>query len=492
MATEIIPANTAEPVVTTTAAHTNARLKIGRREILASLVGILVFAALSYLTNFSSLQGAFSGQIRLAVAVPLVFGFIYGPIVGFSTGLFGNLIFDAMQGYVAFPPNPSTGNLVRDIFIGFILNWQIGNGISGLIPGLWALRHRRYANLRDMVPVLIISVIAVAAGIGFAALTDLLLYNGEGYEWFTLQYTIQEQFIPIFRHNVLNALVIVPLVLYSWNYLSQTTVSDLNIGKSGLLRRFAAVIVLSAAVPTLLFTFFLTQQSGNDYLTRIKAAVQESDYEAAQELLITQGTVDVNLASAITSQDADRIVQIIDDQIVDDTLALKLGFTILVTLVFTVINALILAGTISRPILNLAEAAKQMAAGKLSIDRARAIKSSEGEDEIAHLSRSFGTMSLEVIEREALLKRQVESLRIEVDMVKQSKQVSEITDTDFFRDLQDKAKSIRSRDRVSVAAALDSVAAEKAAPSADGDADSTHPAIDTIQLDDSEGANTGD
>ena len=47
--------------------------------------------------------------------------------------------------------------------------------------------------------------------------------------------------------------------------------------------------------------------------------------------------------------------------------------------------------------------------------------------------------------RERNLRQQIQQLRIEIDEVKRQQQVSEIIETDFFQDLQDKAKRIRRR-----------------------------------------------
>jgi hypothetical protein len=47
------------------------------------------------------------------------------------------------------------------------------------------------------------------------------------------------------------------------------------------------------------------------------------------------------------------------------------------------------------------------------------------------------------IYREQDLKEQIEKLRIEIDEVKRQRLVSEIVDTDFFRDLQAKAGAAR-------------------------------------------------
>jgi putative methionine-R-sulfoxide reductase with GAF domain len=57
-----------------------------------------------------------------------------------------------------------------------------------------------------------------------------------------------------------------------------------------------------------------------------------------------------------------------------------------------------------------------------------------------------------VRQRESVLKKQIRELQIEIDESKKSKQVSEIVESDFFRDLQQKAESIRARSRVPASA----------------------------------------
>ena len=51
----------------------------------------------------------------------------------------------------------------------------------------------------------------------------------------------------------------------------------------------------------------------------------------------------------------------------------------------------------------------------------------------------------EVAARERALKEQVRELRIEIDEAKAARQVAEITETDYFRDLQRKADALRAR-----------------------------------------------
>jgi hypothetical protein len=61
------------------------------------------------------------------------------------------------------------------------------------------------------------------------------------------------------------------------------------------------------------------------------------------------------------------------------------------------------------------------------------------------LAETFSFMVDKVRVREITLKRQVEELKIEIDEVKRQQQVREIVDTDFFQDLQAKARAARVR-----------------------------------------------
>ncbi len=66
-------------------------------------------------------------------------------------------------------------------------------------------------------------------------------------------------------------------------------------------------------------------------------------------------------------------------------------------------------------------------------------------DALGQLARVFQRMVREVYAREENLKRQVAELRIEIDEAKKAQQVAEITDTDYFQRLQEKAMGIRKR-----------------------------------------------
>ena len=54
-------------------------------------------------------------------------------------------------------------------------------------------------------------------------------------------------------------------------------------------------------------------------------------------------------------------------------------------------------------------------------------------------------MALEVRAREQRLRRELQQLRIEIDETKKERQVAEITETDYFQDLRQKAQGLRAR-----------------------------------------------
>jgi nitrate/nitrite-specific signal transduction histidine kinase len=118
--------------------------------------------------------------------------------------------------------------------------------------------------------------------------------------------------------------------------------------------------------------------------------------------------------------------------------------------VFIIVLACLLAiiplmsAVITNPLKIVTVAARALELGN-SPDRARLQRATQGRDEVSQLARVFGRMADEVQSREGKLKRQVEELKIEIDLAKQESQVAEITETDFFRELQQKAQRMRAR-----------------------------------------------
>ena len=67
----------------------------------------------------------------------------------------------------------------------------------------------------------------------------------------------------------------------------------------------------------------------------------------------------------------------------------------------------------------------------------------ERPDALGQLARVFVRMAGQVATREAELKKEIQVLRIEIDHAQKTRQVSEITETEYFQELQRKAKDLR-------------------------------------------------
>jgi HAMP domain-containing protein len=106
----------------------------------------------------------------------------------------------------------------------------------------------------------------------------------------------------------------------------------------------------------------------------------------------------------------------------------------------------VLARVLTRPIVKLTRMASCVANGWYDQDFSGLVPSVGFlRDEITSLAETFIIMVDKVREREESLKQQVAELKIEIDEAKRQQQVGEIVDTDFFLELQDKARTIRRR-----------------------------------------------
>ncbi|HEY9419900.1 MAG TPA: histidine kinase dimerization/phospho-acceptor domain-containing protein [Thermoanaerobaculia bacterium] len=88
-------------------------------------------------------------------------------------------------------------------------------------------------------------------------------------------------------------------------------------------------------------------------------------------------------------------------------------------------------------------AAAAVEAGEFNIETIEDV--AQRSDELGQLARVFRRMTREVYARERRLKQEVRQLRIEIDESRTARQVAEITETDYFQDLQKKVDKLRFR-----------------------------------------------
>jgi len=234
----------------------NSAWEVGTRQVVWMAIGAALYAIFSFVFNGTVFFVPSVSQVALrpAIAIPMFFGYAFGPVVGFFTGAVGNMFGDALTGFGLSP------------------QWSIGNGLIGFISGLWMLfKNRRqsintilwvsgvlaalavvlffmnrdvinglyfedtqpvslFAGLTIVIGFLLVlgvrfffgsnenvaaavtwSMLGNILGLLFAALSDIWI-NG-----FTLAATIVGQFLPAAGPNLIFAAILVPLLVVAYS-----------------------------------------------------------------------------------------------------------------------------------------------------------------------------------------------------------------------------------------------------------------------------------
>jgi hypothetical protein len=126
------------------ATKTHKMWEVGTREVVYMAIGAALYAIFSYLFNGTVFVVPSVSQVSLrpAIAIPMFFGYAFGPVVGLFTGAVGNMFGDALTGFGLSP------------------QWSVGNGLVGLVAGLsWLFKDKK----QGINNVLIISAVLTAA-----------------------------------------------------------------------------------------------------------------------------------------------------------------------------------------------------------------------------------------------------------------------------------------------------------------------------------------
>ncbi len=105
--------------------------ELGTREVVWMAIGAALYAVFSWLFNGTVFVVPSLSQVALrpAIALPMFFGYTFGPVVGFFSGAVGNMFGDALTGFGLSP------------------QWSIGNGLVGFIAGMPLLFSERKKSL---------------------------------------------------------------------------------------------------------------------------------------------------------------------------------------------------------------------------------------------------------------------------------------------------------------------------------------------------------
>ena len=135
---------------------------VGTREVVYMAIGAALYAIFSYLFNGTVFVVPSVSQVALrpAIAIPMFFGYAFGPAVGFFSGAVGNMFGDALTGFGLSP------------------QWSIGNGLVGMVVGMAALflDKKKSLNIALIISV-VLAAIATLFYILFPSLANMMFFD---------------------------------------------------------------------------------------------------------------------------------------------------------------------------------------------------------------------------------------------------------------------------------------------------------------------------
>lgn len=276
------------------------------------------------------------------------------------------------------------GNLFGDVLLGYgpvkFWNWHIANGLMGFIPGLIRyLRIEKVKSIRDFGIVELTVVMASGIAVGFAVITDILMVHEMHFPE-----SLNAWILPAFLTDAVNGFILVPILLLAFRRLIMTVET-----------RTIMMVTLLLVLAVMSTTMTITWSVWGDLASR--ESMVRAFYFA--------------------------------------------GIVSLFVLVLGLLVSVVLSKRVTDPVLKLTEAAGSVEKGEY--DLAGLDNVSKRQDEFGYLSRVIQKMAEEVHGREQRLRKQVQELRIEIDKVSQAKEVAEIVETDYFKELRKKVKEFR-------------------------------------------------
>ncbi len=170
--------------------------EFGTREVVYAAIGAALYGVFSWATNFIPLPAAGNITFRPAVAIPMFFGVVFGPWVGFLTGFVGNMLGDFISGF------------------GFWWSWDLGNGLMGLIPGLMAAGIVSYRDRSTILKAEIFVILGAAVGMLVPSLLEIPL-SGISFNTAIVGY-----FLPAAVGNIIVGLILVPILLVAYDAIA--------------------------------------------------------------------------------------------------------------------------------------------------------------------------------------------------------------------------------------------------------------------------------
>lgn len=200
-----------------TTAHQGSAWSFGPRQVLAAILGILLYGLLSHTYIIVLLSSSSPDIFLFALLIPLLFGILFGPWVGLIVGGFGFLLGDFVANTWLLDFNWNNGFLYMGAALNNfrdLLGWNgipgyLVSALIGLAAGFTPLFARRFNTLNELATAGLWATISVTLGIAIVVYSTVLIYQSP-------YYTLSEAtvaFIDTALSNLFVTLIILPLLL---------------------------------------------------------------------------------------------------------------------------------------------------------------------------------------------------------------------------------------------------------------------------------------
>ena len=185
----------------TTMDQTDGTWSITTRVIVYAAIGAALYAVFNWISFGFILPGTQEVNVRPHYGLLTFFGFAFGPVVGFLTGLIGNIVGDFLTGWGAFTS----------------WHWSLANGVAGLLAGLIGVWFAGRASSTASRALWAAVAGVIATVIGFIVIFLGLLVTPE----MSFNAILTTEYIPVIVANSIAAAVVTPILVFAWEPLRE-------------------------------------------------------------------------------------------------------------------------------------------------------------------------------------------------------------------------------------------------------------------------------
>ena len=185
----------------TTMDQQDSSWSITSRVIVYAAIGAALYAVFNWISFGFVIPGTQEVSVRPHYGLLTFFGFAFGPVVGFLTGLVGNILGDFLSGYGAFTS----------------WHWSLANGLAGLFAGVLGVWFAGRASSTGNRALWAAVAGVLATIVGFIAIFLGLIVTPE----MSFNAILTTEYFPVILSNSIAAAVVTPILVFAWEPLRE-------------------------------------------------------------------------------------------------------------------------------------------------------------------------------------------------------------------------------------------------------------------------------